>query len=74
MKLGELVAVEPDVQTRDILKKNVEKLDVSVPVSEDGLIPFDDGHFDLCVSFDVIEHVNKGTEQDFLLELESCAN
>ena len=69
VKSGELVAVEPDVQTRETLKKNVEQLGVSVPVLVNGVIPFEDGHFDLCVSFDVIEHVPKGTEQDFLLEL-----
>lgn len=66
---GELVAVEPDAQTRETLKRNVEKHDVTVPEIVDGVIPFSDGHFDLCLSFDVIEHVSKGTEEKFLKEL-----
>lgn len=66
---GQLVAIEPDAKTREALKRNVENLGVSIPDLKDGSIPFADGHFDLCVSFDVIEHVPKGTEQEFLLEL-----
>ena len=66
---GQLVAVEPDAQTRETLKHNVEKYGVTVPELVDGVIPFTDGYFDLCLSFDVIEHVQKGTEQEFLKEL-----
>ncbi len=66
---GQLVALEPDVQTREALKRNVKKHGVTVPELVDGVIPFADGYFDLCVSFDVIEHVSKGTEQEFLKEL-----
>lgn len=48
------------------MKRNVEKHDLTVPELVDGVIPFSEGYFDLCLSFDEIEHVWKGTEEKFL--------
>jgi ubiquinone/menaquinone biosynthesis C-methylase UbiE len=69
MHFGSYVGLEIENSARDIALKYVSDSRVTFCDGSGLRIPLPDSSIDTCVTFDVIEHIPKGTEKEFFCEI-----
>lgn len=65
-KIVGLELAEDDLETA---KKNINNISIEFQVGNATNLPFDNNYFDTVVSWEVIEHIPKGTEKEMLSEI-----